>query len=469
MTTAPERPYVAQLEQPSLPPRTTALAVTALAVAVGGTAFVHPLAPLAAAGAAIGVLLAWQRPVMAAVLVAAVCPALAGLHRGLGIPFFKLSEALLLLTAAVVLARRPLAGRGMRPADWGLLALAAAGAVFGAIHVVSGASPAPTFLRVGLQPTLLFLTWWTASRSVRSGSELRTVLRWVLLVSTVPAVLAVLQSANAPGVRGLLRELVAAPLVARPDHPGLIRVTGPFPIWHSLAAYLIPVIVVGVALLLRRDVKVLPVPVLLGVVVLDTAALTSTVTVTALLWATAAVFVVAAVQRRLGTAVLLVGILAAGGATVFAAPIAARVQAQVSTSASTSTEVPQTIAYRFSVWERDFLPLMERSVSYGVSNELPESVIFQNTENQYIALVLRGGVLMLLISVVSMTAIGLAVRRATRAPDPVVAVTASAALAVLLFLPVAAMVWPYLTNAGFPQSWLPIAGAVVGAAAARRT
>jgi O-antigen ligase len=181
-----------------------------------------------------------------------------------------------------------------------------------------------------------------------------------------------------------------------------------------------------------------------------------------------AVLVVALLQRRLLQAVVLLTAVAAVSALVFAAPITARVQAQFGTSATASTEVPQTIGYRVRVWQRDFLPLMERAVPYGTGNELPSSVLFQNTENQYISLVLRGGVLLLLSGLAALVLAAAAVFRAARRPTELTGAAAGAALGIVLFLPFASMVWPYVTNAGFPQAWLSLAGAVVGAATIRR-
>ena len=463
------RPYDDRLV-PAAPPRVMArAAVLTLSAVAGGTAILHPAAPLVVGAFVAVAVVAWQRPLAAAIAVVAFVPALSGLARGLGVPQLKLSEVLLLLATALLVLRRPELGQRFRAVDWGLLVFAVAGAGFAAVHVLSGVSDAGTFVRVGLQPAMLFMIWWTASRSTRSEQDLRVVLRWLLCVSVVPAALTVLQSLDAPGVRALLIRLTAGPSLPEPGFEGAIRATGPFPIWHSLAAYLLPVIAVGVVLLLRRDRMVLPWPALMTVLLLAVAALVLSLTMTVIAWAAVTVLVVALLQRRLLEAMALLVVAAAVSGVLFAAPISARIEQQFAPRDSATSEAPATIAYRLEVWQRDFLPLMERAVPYGIGNELPESVLFQNTENQYISLMLRGGILFLLSGLAAMVLAAAAVAGVASRPRELSGATAGAALGVIVFLPLACLIWPYVTNAGFPQAWLSVAGAAVGAAAGRRS
>jgi hypothetical protein len=432
------------------------------AAVIGASAAISPAAPVLLAVAVAGAIAAWARPVLAAVVVTAAVPALSGIGRGIGVPYFKISEALLILAFVVVLLRRPAVHQRFSAADWAFAAFAIAGALFGALHVVSGDSSPGTFIRVGLQPTMLLMTWWTASRSITSGNDLRLVLRCVLLASTVPSALGILQALDAPGVRSFLLRVTSSSLPADPGVPGVIRVTGPFPIWHSLAAYLLIPVVIAAMLLLKRGQSVLPTLALVAIMALDVAALVLAVTITIIVWAVVAVLVVGFLQRRFGVALALVSVAAVTTAFMFAAPLSARINAQFQTPTA-SNQVPQTISYRIEIWRRDFLPLLGRSVGKGISNELPETVIFQNTENEYISLVLRGGVLQLLCGAGAVALAGGATAAAARRDDDLAGATSGVALGIVVFLPVACMIWPYLTNAGFPQAWIALAGSAVAA------
>jgi hypothetical protein len=446
------------------------LAVVA-AVAAGVSSRLGWPAPLVLGTGVLLGLAAMRRSVAGGIVVVAVLPALCGVQRGLGLGAFKLSELLLLLVIVVHLRRRPGWATRLQAADLGLLGFVVLGAVFAAVHTLRGDSSTSSFLRIGFEPVLLYLTYWIASRLVTTEVDLARVLRWVLGLSVVPSVLAIAQAFDVPGVRQLLIRLTGGPSLPRPGVGGVGRATGPYPIWHSLGAYLVVVLVLGLALLLSGDRRVMSRAALLVIVAIDTAALVLALTVTVIGWVVLAVLLVAVRRGRVAQALLLLSAVAGLSMLLFAGPISQRIQAQstrtaTTVNASSSTLLPQTLSYRISVWQRDYVPLLERAVPLGVSNELPASVVFKHAENQYITLVLRGGVLLLLGAVSALVLIGRELQRAARDPG-LVGTVAVAALAVLVLLPVAAMIWPYLTNAGFPQAFLALAGAVAGVHRAR--
>jgi O-antigen ligase len=474
MTTAvAERPLAGYLGSGGLGVAPVAALTLIAAGAVGATVLLGPAVPVGLAIALLVAVVAWQRPLVAGVVVVAGCPALSGVSRSLGLGALKISELLLVLMVTVVVLRGRVAGQRLRAADVGLLALAGLGAFFAVLHTVTGTSSPASMLRVGLQLLMLFLTYWTVSRSVRTPAELAVVVRWLLILSLAPASLAILQAFDVPGIRSLLIRVTGGPSLAVHGAGGLIRATGPFPIWHSLAAYLLIAVVLSMALLLRPDRRVAPQPVVYVVAAVDVAALVLSVTAPVVGWAAVAVLVLAALRGRFAQAALLLAAATGLAGIVFAGTISARVAEQSTTSAvalheERSSLLPQTIAYRLSIWERDYVPLLGRAVPYGVANELPESAVFQHAENQYILLALRGGLLLLLGALAAMAVLGRDLLRAARGADQLVAVVAAGMFGVLIFLPVSAMVWPYLTNAGFPQAFLAVTGAVAGAGALRR-
>lgn len=409
--------------------------------------------------------------VVPAVLVVGLVPALSGISRELGVGPFKLSEALLLVAAGMVLLRRPVAGQRVRAADLALLGYAVLGAVFAALHTLSGTSSVGSFFRVGLVPTMLLLTYWVCSRSVVSRADLVLVLRWLLVVSVVPAVVAIGQGFDVPGVRALLLTITDGGSLAAPGEAGVARVTSVFPDWHTFAAYLLIPTVLAVLLLLRRRRDVLPTCAVVAILAVDAAALLLTVTATVASWAVVAVLLLGWRRQRLArsvTALVAVGLV---GGLLFAGPIASRIAEQQVTTALVENPqypdvVPQTIVYRLTIWDRDYLPLLERALPRGLSNELPDSVLFAHSENAYITVTLRGGLLLLCAAVLAMIVLGRDLARWGRR-STLDSGVADALLGVLLFLPVATMIWPYFTNSGFPQTFFAMTGAVTGAALAR--
>ncbi|WP_432487089.1 hypothetical protein [Kineococcus sp. SYSU DK018] len=436
-------------------------AVLLLALVAGASAGAHPLAPIGVLAVSALVVAVWLRPVVAAVIVAAVVPALAGLGRGTGVPGLKLSELLLALCTVTVLLRVPARWRRFNGADLALLAFALAAAALAVRHAADGSSTFDTLLRVGLQPTFLFLAWWTASRSVAGPGDVVTVVRWALLVSAVPAAMAVLQFLDVPGARALLIALTGGDLLSASGET-FNRVTGPFPIWHSLGGYLIIPTVVAVLLLLRDDRVVLRRPALITVLALNAAALVASVTVTLLLWTPVAIVVAAFLARRTRRALAVLACIAAGALLLFPSILLDRFEAQASAASGAGGGlVPQTVAYRFLVWQRDYFPLLEQGAAFGVGNELPSTVFFTSTENQFITWALRGGLVLVAAACLAMGALLVRSYRQTRAADRPTATAAMALVGVLCFLPAALMVWPYMTNAGLPLALFGFAGALL--------
>ncbi|MBO1752655.1 hypothetical protein J4G33_12650 [Actinotalea sp. BY-33] len=443
-------------------------ALLLVAVLAGATAAITPLGPPAVA-VVVGIAVAiWQRPVVAAVVVAAVVPALSGLGRGMLVPGLKISELLLLACAVVVFVRRPRVWRRVSGVDLGLGAFAVAGLGFAVLHHLGGVDgDADTLLRSGLLPAFLFVTWWTASRSVENRGDLVVVLRWVLGLSLVPALIGLGQYVEVPGVREAVMATVGEGLMPTPGEADP-RITGPFPIAHSFGGYLIVPLVLAAGLLLRGDRSVLRRWQLVLVLLVDAAAMVLAVTITFFAWVPVAVLVVGLALGRLRRAAILLAAAGAVAAVVFATALDTRLEQQATPATGTGDGLlPQTVQYRILIWQRDYLPLLGRAAAVGLGIDSPESVQFTATENQYLTLVLRGGVGLLLAAVLALASVGARALRTVRVTEGAERTAAATVLGILAFLPFAAMVWPYVTNAGFPQAVLGFAGAALAVEHAR--
>ena len=464
-------------------PVLVALAVVVLAGAAlvaGASAVVSPFGPLALAGALVLVVATWWRPVIGSVAVAAVAPALAGVARGVGLPGLKLSELLVIAVAVVLFFRRPGRWRDVSRADLAVAAFAAAALALNLAHLYKQHIEADEVFFVGLQPVFLFLTWWAASRGVETRRDVDVVLRWVLLVSVVPAGLAVMQYFDVPGVRDLLRTLTGGGgLLAEAGGASSPRVTGPFTIWHSLGGYLLLPAVIAAVELLRGGTgrrRILPAWLLAGVLVIDLSAEVLAITITLLLWLPIAVLVAAALSRRFLRALGLVLVLAAAAYLTFPTVIQDRITSQSAQTEVTSTVeipagsflpqalgdvLPQTVQYRILVWERDYLPVVSRVAFVGIGTDEPPGVLFGSTENQALTYLLRGGLGLLGGAALAIGALGVRAFRHARAPGGGSRSGALALAGVIAFFPAACMVWPYLSNAGLSYALFGIAGAAL--------
>ncbi len=437
-------------------------AVLVMAALAGLTVRVNPLAPFAVIAVVFLVVAVWNRPLVASMVVASVVPALSGLGRGTLVPAFKISELLLVTCAATMFFRRRGTWRPVNGVDVAFIVFAVVGAGLALYHGATGAGFAiDVLLRSGLLPTFLFLTWWTASRGIESRSDVVVVLRWVLMISTLPALVGIAQYFDVSGVRQVIITLVGEGLMPLPGEE-LARITGPFTISHSFGGYLIVPILLATVLLLRGDKGVVRRPVLIAILGTDLVALVLGVTVTLVVWVPVAILVAAALAKRLVPALVLLGVVVGLSLLLFAAPLQGRLQAQTAASSGTSSGVlPQTLEYRILVWQRDYIPLLGKAAPVGLGIDQPDSVIFVSTENQYLTLILRGGVGLVLVAVVAFGAVGARSYRLARVLRGPEQSAAMAVVGIVVFLPAALMVWPYLTNAGLPQSLLGFAGAAL--------
>ncbi|WP_298459324.1 hypothetical protein [uncultured Cellulomonas sp.] len=440
----------------------TVLGVAVAALLAGATWMVSPLAPLAAVVGVVLVGVIWQRPLVASVVVASIVPAMAGLSRGFPVPGFKASELLLVVCLLPLLVRRLPRWRRLNAVDVSLAAVALVGLVVGLYNGLRGHLELMELLREALFPSFTFATWWVVSRGISNRVEINVVLRWVLLVSLVPAGIGILQFLDVPGVRDTLLTVVDGGLLPDPGQPGG-RVTGPFTIAHSFGGYLIVPLMVAAVLLLRGNREVLRRRVLVVVLAVDLAAIVLSVTLTTGLWVIVGFLVAAALVGRFRRGALALLVAAALCTWVFWPSLQARYVQQTTAATGTSEGViPQTLQFRFLVWRGDYLPLLTEAAPHGLT--VGPDDIFPSTESQYITLVLRGGVGLLLITAISFVVLARRAWRATQTEPGSVSAASAAIVGILVFLPAAGFIWPYVTNAGFPQSIFAIAGAVVGLA-----
>ncbi|MGY1745192.1 hypothetical protein [Blastococcus sp. SYSU D00695] len=465
------------------PAAATAAVLAALAVvaAIAGlSSVVTPLGPLAVAVGALLVLAVYARPVVGAVLVAAVAPAVAGLSRGVGLPGLKISEVLVILVVGVLLFRRPNRWRALTGVDVALGVFAGGTLALAAYHLARGDIGLGDQALVAVQPTFLLLGWWAASRGTSSRADVLTVVRWVLLVSVVPAALALAQYSQLFGVAEVLQgitgqaadQAAAAQALAAFESSGAVvdtalRVSGPFSIWHSLGGYLLLPTVIAALLLVRGDRSVLSRGWLLAVLAVDVSALVLTVTVTLFIWLPVAILVGAALAKVLRRALLLLVVLGAVAALAFGSALGDRLEQQTAASddtAAVSSELPgglQTLQYRFLVWQRDYLPVVGRAAALGLGTDSPPSVLFTSTENQYLTYLLRGGLVQVLVSLLALGALTVRALRHARNPRAPARTVVQGLVGVLAFMPVALMVWPYLSNAGLSYLLFGLAGSVL--------
>ena len=434
--------------------------------ALGALKLTDAFALVAGAGLVLAVLV---RPFIGGIVLVAVVPAVSGLAPGVPVRYVRISELLIgaVGVTLLVFSRR----RDRTPweaLDWLLLAYGLGWAAFAAYDAVTtGEHLTLSLWGTALGQLQFFLLYRGVRLSVRTPSERRTAVRATLVAAGVISCIALAQEIHLPGLnRTILR------LTAGPSQPGghLMRATGPFDNWAALAGYLLPLVLLLVAFTLgdarlhghRRAIGLLG---LLSVGLLTTVELSAIACLLAcLLWLGSRYRKVRFVATRVGLAVLAAGIVASP-------LIAAKISSETAKTAGLArgSIMPQTIAFRIQVWTQQYLPAIGHRPLSGFGVVLPSSIAWPYPESQYIALLIEGGLPVLLLFLGLTGATFERCARAARSLDPFDAALGRALLVTGGALVAMDLVWPYVSNGGMPQMlWALLGVAAPGWAAVER-
>jgi hypothetical protein len=385
-------------------------------------------------------------------LLAALAPATAGLAKGIPIPGVRFSEALIGGVGVILLvsARRFVRWTAL---DWAALLYAAATLFLGGWDMISQAqhiSQSALFTLIG--PLQFFLLYRATAVTARTPERRRTALRLMLWATVPVALLAIGQQFGFPGVRSLLETLTKNSVYAAGG--ATARVTGPFPLWHNLAGYLLMYLIVIAAIFLRGVPDVMRRSFLIGIAALDAIALVETLSIAPIIALVACVAILGVWYRGLSRVLIGLAVVIVAALLLFGARIDARFSEEYGhgPGAQSSTLVPSTIQYRYDLWTNELLPMLKGHVATGYGATLPSQ--FQNfpyTESLYINLLYRGGVVLLLVFFALAAAMVAAGLRARRDRDPLQQAVGPAVVMGVLSLVVIGLIESYFTDDGPPQ------------------
>jgi len=444
---------------------------------VGVAAGLGPAFGLVAVAAVLVGVAVVRRPELGGLALVALVPVVSGLRRGLPVPGLRLSEVIVGgIAVAILLTVRPSPARRWRTFDWLALAYAVATLGVGLVDVVLRRGTLDLLAVGNMVGPFQFLLLYRAVLAALPTREARVrALRLLLLASIPISLLAIGQEVNVPGLRALpaaLTDTSEGNLFATSLQEGFGRATGLFPQWHTLGAYLSIVILVGAGVAafgVRGVVRGRTLALVLG---LASVALLFTLTWTWMLTTLAGVLVLAAITARLADAVIALLLVGAFGAAVAAPALTGRYEQQYSSQPATahsSTLVPQTLAYRALVWQRDYVPLLrDRWIAGWGPGALPATTQWGFTENGYVTMLVRGGVILLAVFLALIWSLAVLGRRVARsARDDFGRMIGTVLWLSVLLLLVAQVTVPVFVFVGYPHVlWIVAALAMAERAAA---
>ena len=248
-----------------------------------------------------------QYPAYGALFLAGVVPAMSGLRRGLPVPGLRPSEILIAFCGSAILLA--VANRRDRTPwqmfDWVALLYVLATVALGSWDLIDRGDGFGADAIGDLLGPLQFFILYRAVASVLTTSELRIkAIRWILYSSVPVSLLAILQQAGIGSFNSFLTSLTGTAAGSDPTATGLVRATGPFPIWHSLAGYLFLVVMLGLGAYLEGSGRILGTRRLLYVLVPAVGALITTATLAPIFGALAGAALLGRAYGRMGRSIL---------------------------------------------------------------------------------------------------------------------------------------------------------------------
>ncbi len=449
-----------------------ALAVLS-AVPVGAAVAVKPLAGVFVVLAVAAALVLVQRPQASICLMVTVAPACAGLKRGLLVPGLRVSEIAVagLATLVLVFAQRARAPSWTR-AEMMLLLYAAATALLGGADLALRHAPLNgTELGTLLGPVQFVLIVRAVIVGLVHERHRIRAAQCMLGAAAVVGFIALLQLGNVGPTRSVLKAVTGSEEYESALAGGVGRVTGPFNIWHELAGFLMPSILLSVALLLnarspRARLFYGTVLALTGAALLSTATIGPLIATTLgalyLAWRRGVLHVVLAAL----VPVVLIAALAFGGT------LSGRANQQYTTSASSYRIplLPESISYRVAIFHEQSEPALAGHWATGFGPDLPVQLTLGNfpyTETAYVTLLLRGGVPLLCIFILLLLTVGRAARDAQRrARSDFDWSVATVVLAMTVSYLILQLIESYLLDSGPPHAYWAMVGIMLAAARA---
>jgi hypothetical protein len=405
---------------------------------------------------ALAITLLW-RPAIGAFVLVAIVPAVSGLRRGLPLPGLRLSEALIVCVSALVLlpATRRQAVR-WTAFDWLALAYVLVGAGLGVANI-AGRDEIPIDAEsIGtlVGPLQFLLLYRTVRTALTTIGERRLALRLVLVASVPVSLLGIGQQLDLAGMRALSATITASPAFNGWSYQNFPRATGPFPHWLSFAGYLLVVILIAVGLLLEgREEWVLHPAVLGAVLAAGVAALVLSLSLAASFGVLAGMLLLGRWSDRLKQVLLGICGTVVSAALLFWPILVSRFRFQFGNTATSGRNalLAESIAYRFQVWARDYLPAMSGRWVSGYGPTIPPEIFWKATESQYITLLLRGGLPLLTAYGALMLVLGMRGWHRVHHPEVVQRVPARVIVAIVIVLVPMQLAFPYFSNSGLPQ------------------
>jgi hypothetical protein len=366
-------------------------------ISVGALCLISPMIALALIAGSAFLVIALRKPILLCYTVVAAIVFLSGMPRGQLIGLFIPNEPILLGTAGLayfaIIARR----RKVEYPRVFLLAL---------LIFVIGTAVAPVIayyardyaLRMAdifslIAPVQYMVLVWMFSQIPQNDSERARILHWMLLCASVVSFIGLLQAVDFGPVVNLITRYYPSLHEAQAEDLG--RVTSVLGAWNSLGNYLMIALLIIMSTYRYKHSVLGYANILLAIAMCGACLLASGSFASIFGLALGIVIIKGVFDRKDFKILLIMGVGFAIGALLLQGNIAERLNYQFRNGGI----VPETLAYRFVVWEQIYFPIIGRNLAWGVSPTFGSFLTWHWAESQYLYLLFRSGLVSLIAHV----------------------------------------------------------------------
>lgn len=361
---------------------------------LGLASLFSPWLGLAIASMGICFLLVLTRPILLCYVMIFAIAFFSGMNRGRIIPYFIPNEPLLALASGlaiptILIARRASTSRiSSFTAGWICLVFGTSIIPF-LIYLIRRVSLTMSEVFALLAPLQYLLIYMIFRYIPTNEVQVRGILRWMLACTFFIGVIGLLQALRV----GFILNLLASWYSSGHEEVALDvgRVSSVLGAWNSLGTFLMISL-----LILRAVIDLKPALMSKKAFLLVTAACAGCLIASGSyagmigLGLGLLIFEIFNTKGRKA----IIAILFAGA--VLAIPLQKNIFLRLAYQFQNGNWIPQTLAYRFKVWQEIFLPLIEKTWLWGYHPVMPSTLAWLYPESQYFELLLKSGIISLI-------------------------------------------------------------------------
>lgn len=364
----------------------------AIGAGLGGLCLISPLIPVAllvGGGAALAML---RKPILMCYVVVGAVVFLSGMQRGELVPLFIPNEPILVLVAGISyfviimreenpkLAKPVLTAIGIFTVGTALLPLAA--------YKLRDFPLSTSAIFSLLAPIQYIVILCLFAFLPKDETEKHNLLQWMLLCASGVALIGILEAMRVPFIQNLLTQLYPSIHLDVAEKFG--RVTSVLGAWNALGNFLLINLILIFAMQSYRRSRLHNLNTV-AALLLCTVCLLASGSYASLIGLVIALVIVKWYDRSNLRLLLGLGFIVTIAIVLLYPLISARLDYQFREGGL----LPETLLYRFEVWQNVFLPVISRNPWFGVSPTFAGYTSWGWAESQYLYLVFRSGIVSL--------------------------------------------------------------------------